>query len=234
MKVNEDGWSGPIAKFFGDDERAALANAVGASAGDVMLFVADKPAVVNSSLGNLRKKLAADLDMIPEDEFAFVWVTEFPLLEYDEETARYYAMHHPFTSPRPEDVDKLDSAPGEVLARAYDLVLNGNELGGGSIRIHRNEVQQKMFEILGIDEEEAQLKFGFLLEALKHGAPPHGGIAFGLDRLVMLLAGATSLRDVIAFPKTASATCLLTQAPSEVDADQLEELHIRVIPKATS
>lgn len=225
-KVADGEWTGGISKFFNDDERAAFNAKLGAEAGDLLLFVADKPLVAAAGLGNVRKHVAKELDLIPEDAWAFTWVTDFPLLEFDEDDGRYYAMHHPFTSPRVEDMALLDSDPGAVRARAYDLVLNGNELGGGSIRIHDQTIQSQMFEALGIGEEEAQQKFGFLLKALRHGAPPHGGIAFGLDRLIMLLSGAQSLRDVIAYPKTASATCLLTDAPSPVDDQQLGELHI--------
>lgn len=225
-KLGEDGWSGPIAKFFDASAMAAFNEATGAAVGDALLFVADTPAITAAALGNLRKHLAKERGLIPEGQYAFTWVTDFPLLEYDAEAGRYFAMHHPFTSPRVEDEPLLDTDPGAVKARAYDLVLNGNELGGGSIRIHDQALQTKMFEALGIGDEEAELKFGFLLKALRHGAPPHGGIAFGLDRLIMLLSDATSLRDVIAFPKTASASCLMTQAPSPVDDAQLAELHI--------
>ncbi len=227
-KLGDEGWTGPITKFFDGDAQAAINGATGATAGDALFFVADRKSVVSTALGNLRKSLAADLDMIPADEWRFVWITDFPLLEYDEDDKRYYATHHPFTSPHPDDFELLDSDPGKVRARAYDLVLNGNEVGGGSIRIHDTQVQSRMFEVLGIDEEEAQEKFGFLLKALAHGAPPHGGLAFGLDRLVMLLTGAGSLRDVIAYPKTASASCLMTEAPGPVDDDQLKDLHIKL------
>jgi aspartyl-tRNA synthetase len=225
-KLTDDGWSGPIAKFFSDEEKAAFTERAGGNVGDALLFVADKASVVANALGNVRKAAAALLDLIPADTYKFVWVTDFPLLEFDEEDDRYYAMHHPFTSPRTEDIPKLNTDPASVLAQAYDLVLNGNELGGGSIRIHDQAVQSKMFEVLGIGEEEAEAKFAFLLKALRHGAPPHGGIALGLDRLIMLLSDAKSLREVIAFPKTASATCLLTAAPSDVDDQQLSDLYI--------
>jgi aspartyl-tRNA synthetase len=179
-------------------------------------------------LSRLRLHLGDKLGLIPKDEFRFLWVTDFPLLEYDAEAKRYVSMHHPFTSPNEEDLALLDSDPGQVRAFAYDLVLNGVELGGGSIRIHRQDIQQKVFALLGIDEAEAQEKFGFLLEALSYGAPPHGGIALGFDRLAMLFAGADSLREVIAFPKTARAVCLMTQAPSKVEAKQLRELGIKI------
>ena len=231
-KVAAEGWTGPIAKFFEADEQAAIVERMEASVGDILFFVADKAAVVASALGNLRKQLARDRDMIPEDEWKFVWITDFPLLEWDEDSKRFYAIHHPFTSPRVEDEAKLEQAPGDAKARAYDLVLNGNELGGGSIRIHDQDLQSRVFRLLDIDEEEANEKFGFLLNALRHGAPPHGGIAFGLDRLIMLLSGAESLRDVIAFPKTASASCLLTDAPSAVDEGQLGDLNIQLAESA--
>lgn len=230
-KVTADGWTGPIAKFFDAEAQAAFDARFEAADGDILFFVADKASVVAPSLGNLRKHMANERGIVPEGEWKFVWVTDFPLLEYDEESGRYYAMHHPFTSPREEDIPLLDTDPGAVKARAYDLVLNGNEIGGGSIRIHDQDVQSRMFRLLDIDEEEAEQKFGFLLKALQHGAPPHGGIAFGLDRLVMLLTGASSLRDVIAYPKTASATCLLTDAPGPVDGDQLTELGIGLATK---
>jgi aspartyl-tRNA synthetase len=227
-KVGSDGWSGPIAKFFPSDEQAAINARFDAAIGDALLFVADRAAVVAPALGQLRKSLAAERGLIPEGVWKFVWVTDFPLLEWDEASGRWFAMHHPFTSPRVEDIPLFETDPGAILARAYDLVLNGNELGGGSIRIHDQELQGKLFSILGITPEEAEMKFGFLLKALRHGAPPHGGLAFGLDRIIMLLTGAKSLRDVIAYPKTASASCLMTQAPSVVDDAQLRDLHIAV------
>jgi aspartyl-tRNA synthetase len=226
--VGSDGWSGPIAKFFPSDEQAAINARFDAAIGDALLFVADRAAVVAPALGQLRKSLAAERGLIPEGVWKFVWVTDFPLLEWDEASGRWFAMHHPFTSPRVEDIPLFETDPGAILARAYDLVLNGNELGGGSIRIHDQELQGKLFSILGITPEEAEMKFGFLLKALRHGAPPHGGLAFGLDRIIMLLTGAKSLRDVIAYPKTASASCLMTQAPSVVDDAQLRDLHIAV------
>lgn len=232
VKVTDEGWSGPIAKFFNEDEVARISEAFAAKSGDALLFVADKPAVVAQSLGNLRKRIANVMGLIPQGTWKFVWVREFPLMEYDEAAGRYFAMHHPFTSPRAEDLDVLDDKPENAFSRAYDIVLNGNEIGGGSIRIHDTELQGRVFRALGISPEEAEQKFGFLLKALSHGAPPHGGIAFGLDRLVMLMTGAQSLRDVIAFPKTASASCLMTEAPSIVDEKQLTELGIALTPKA--
>ncbi|MGI2263461.1 aspartate--tRNA ligase [Staphylococcus cohnii] len=228
VKVVEEGLNGPIAKFFEADHVEKLKSLTGAKAGDLVLFVADKPNVVAQSLGALRLKLAKELDLIDESKLNFLWVTDWPLLEYDEELKRYTAAHHPFTAPKQEDINKLDTEPENAQANAYDIVLNGYELGGGSIRIHNEGLQSKMFEVLGFTEEQAREQFGFLLDAFKYGAPPHGGIALGLDRLVMLLTGRTNLRDTIAFPKTASATCLLTNAPSEVSENQLEELSLRI------
>ena len=225
-KLTAEGWTGGISKFFDAGWQTKIAGAMGAKEGDLLLFVADLAKVANPALGNLRKLIAAERGFIPADSYKFVWVTDFPLLDYDADAGRWVAMHHPFTSPRPEDVPLFDTNPGEIRARAYDLVLNGIELGGGSIRIHDTRLQSKLFSLLGIGEEEANQKFGFLLKALKSGAPPHGGIAFGFDRLMMLLSGATSLRDVIAYPKTASASCLMTEAPGPVDDAQLRELGI--------
>ncbi|WP_341201565.1 aspartate--tRNA ligase [Planomicrobium okeanokoites] len=226
MKVEEDGVKGPIAKFFEGDAAQGLMEAAGAEAGDLLLFVADKKAVVADALGALRMKFGKELGLIDESVYKFLWITDWPLFEYDEKEGRYYAAHHPFTMPYEEDIDKLSTEPQNVLAQAYDLVLNGFELGGGSARIYRRDIQEKMFEVLGFSEEEARAQFGFLMEAFEYGTPPHGGIAFGLDRLVMLLAGRTNLRDTIAFPKTASASDLLTNAPSPVSKDQLEELSL--------
>jgi len=234
VKINEDGWQSPIAKFFTPDELAAIGSALDAKVGDLLLFVADSAKVANESLGRLRNNLAARLGLTDPKTFRFVWVTDFPLLEWDEEEKRHVAVHHPFTAPLDEDVALLDSDPGKVRAKAYDLVLNGSEIGGGSIRIHDQNVQSKMFEMLGIGNEEARQKFGFLLDALEFGAPPHGGIAFGLDRVMMILTGADSIRDVIAFPKTQKATCLMSEAPGEVDEKQLRELAIRLARKPGS
>lgn len=228
VKVVDEGVNGPIAKFFEADHVAKLQTLTEAEPGDLVLFVADKPSVVAQSLGALRLKLARELDLIDESKLNFLWVTDWPLLEYDEDLKRYTAAHHPFTAPKQEDIAKLDTEPENAQANAYDIVLNGYELGGGSIRIHNGDLQSKMFEVLGFTEEQTQEQFGFLLDAFKYGAPPHGGIALGLDRLVMLLTGRTNLRDTIAFPKTASATCLLTNAPSEVSESQLEELSLRI------
>ncbi|MGV3051836.1 aspartate--tRNA ligase [Staphylococcus chromogenes] len=228
VKVVEDGLNGPIARFFDEMHVDKLQSLTQAKAGDLVLFVADSKEVVAQSLGALRVKLAKELNLLDPNQFNFLWVTDWPLLEYDEELHRYVAAHHPFTSPKPEDLDRLESAPETVQAQAYDIVLNGFELGGGSIRIHDGEIQSKMFKALGFSEESAQEQFGFLLDAFKFGAPPHGGIAIGLDRLVMLLTGASNLRDTIAFPKTASATDLLTDAPSEVSEKQLDELSLRI------
>ncbi|HCY0883649.1 TPA: aspartate--tRNA ligase [Staphylococcus aureus] len=228
VKVVEDGLTGPIGRFFEAENVETLLILTGAEAGDLVMFVADKPNVVAQSLGALRVKLAKELGLIDETKLNFLWVTDWPLLEYDEDAKRYVAAHHPFTSPKEADIAKLGTAPEEAEANAYDIVLNGYELGGGSIRIHDGELQEKMFEVLGFTKEQAQEQFGFLLDAFKYGAPPHGGIALGLDRLVMLLTNRTNLRDTIAFPKTASATCLLTNAPGEVSDKQLEELSLRI------
>ncbi len=228
VKINADGWQSPIAKFFVPEELKAIEQALAAEEGDLLLFVADSAKITNESLGRLRQHLGQKLGLAKKDDYSFVWVTDFPLFEWDEEEQRHYAVHHPFTAPLDEDVELLATEPGKARAKAYDLVLNGSEVGGGSIRIHDQAVQQKMFGLLGIDEEEAREKFGFLLDALSFGAPPHGGIAFGLDRLVMILAGTDSIRDVIAFPKTQKATCLLSEAPGEVSEEQLQELGIRL------
>ncbi|MEK4304905.1 aspartate--tRNA ligase [Oceanobacillus sp. FSL K6-0251] len=226
LKVEEEEVKGPISKFLSDDEKAAIVDKANASSGDLLLFVADKSAVVYDSLGALRLKLGKDLGLIDEEAFHFLWVTDWPLFEYDEELGRYFAAHHPFTSPIEADKEKLLTDPINVRANAYDLVLNGYELGGGSIRIHQTELQNQMFKALGFTEEEAREQFGFLLDALEYGAPPHGGVALGLDRIIMLLAGRSNLRDTILFPKTASASDLMTEAPSEVSGDQLQELSI--------
>lgn len=228
IAVKEDGLKGPIAKFFTEEELAQLSTELAAETGDLLLFVADKPQVVADSLGQLRLKLGRDLNLIPENTFALAWVTEFPLLEYAEEEGRYVAMHHPFTMPVAEDLDKLETDPGSVRAEAYDMVCNGYELGSGSMRIYERDVQERMFKALGLTEEEAHDKFGFLLQAFEYGTPPHAGIALGLDRIVMLLAGQSNLREVIAFPKTASARCLMMNAPSAVDEKQLDDLHLKV------
>ncbi|PLR79489.1 aspartate--tRNA ligase [Bacillus canaveralius] len=226
LKAEEDGLKGPISKFVSDEEQAEFKKILQVEPGDLILFVADKKNVVADSLGALRLKLGKDLGLIDQSQFNFLWVTDWPLLEYDEEEGRYYAAHHPFTMPAREDMHLLESDPARVRAQAYDLVLNGFELGGGSLRIFERDIQEKMFSILGFTPEEANEQFGFLLEAFEYGTPPHGGIALGLDRLVMLLAGRSNLRDTIAFPKTASASCLLTDAPGEVDPAQLKELHL--------
>ncbi|MEC7641205.1 MAG: aspartate--tRNA ligase [Nitrospinota bacterium] len=227
IKINPDGLQSPIAKFFKQEVLDNIVAKVGGKPGDTIVFVADKPKVVADALGSIRLSLGKQLGLIDEKEIRMCWVTEFPLVEYDETEKRFTAMHHPFTAPLEEDLDKFESNPGSIRARAYDLVLNGNEIGGGSIRIHQKEVQEKMFRLLGIGPEEAKAKFEFLLDALQYGAPPHGGIALGLDRITMHLAGTESIRDVIAFPKTQKATCLMTKAPSEVDPTQLKDLKLK-------
>lgn len=229
VKITGDGITSPIAKFFTDEEMKSILGVMDASEGDLILFVADKTQVVYDSLGHLRVEIAKRLDMLNKDEFKLVWVTEFPLFEYDEEEGRYVAKHHPFTSPMDEDIEIMESNPDKVRAKAYDIVLNGHEIGGGSIRIHTSGLQQKMFKALGFAEDEAQEKFGFLLDAFRYGTPPHGGIAYGLDRLVMILAKEDNIRQVIAFPKTQNATCPLTDAPTFADEKQLSELNIAVI-----
>ena len=228
IKIKADEWQSPIAKFLSDEERKGIAAALDLQVGDIVFFQAGEPGMVNAALGNLRVHLADHMNLIPENTFNFLWVTDFPLYEYDEEEKRYVACHHPFTSPAPGHMELMTSDPARARARAYDMVLNGSEVGGGSIRIHSGEVQRRMFEALGFTPEQAESQFGFLIQALEHGAPPHGGLAFGLDRLIMLLAGASSIRDVIAFPKTQKATCLMTDAPSPVAAKQLRELGLRL------
>lgn len=252
VKVNGEGWESPIAKFFKDDEKEAITMALDAGPGDMLLFVADNLKVANTSLGQIRLELGRRLNLIPSGVFSLVWVTDFPILEFDEKEKRYVSVHHPFTAPVDEDIekllirreglsapfsltapyeadmDKIMTEPEKVRAKAYDLVLNGSEIGGGSIRIHRRDIQSLMFQRLGINEVEAKEKFGFLLEALEYGAPPHGGMAIGLDRLVAIMAGCETIRDVIAFPKTQKGICPMTDAPSEVAKAQLEELSLKV------
>ena len=228
IKVRADGWQSPIAKYFSDEEKAALTRRIEIEPGDLVFFVADQPRITNDALGHLRNHLGRKLGLINEDEFRFVWVTQFPLLEFDETEKRYQAMHHPFTAPVEEDYALLQENPLAVRSRAYDLVLNGSEIGGGSIRNHQIDIQKMVFSALGLAPEAYEEKFGFLLEALESGAPPHGGIAFGFDRLVMILCRQASIRDVIAFPKTQKAACLLTNAPSEAAPEQLKELNIKI------
>lgn len=231
IKIKPDEWQSPIAKFLSQAERDALGKELELETGDIVFFQAGEPAMVNAALGNLRVHLGKKLNLISEDKYNFLWVTDFPLFEYDEEEKRYVACHHPFTSPKIGDLQKMVAEPQNTFARAYDMVLNGNEIGGGSIRIHSADVQREMFRALGFSDEKAQAQFGFFMHALEHGAPPHGGIAFGMDRIVMLLANAGSIRDVIAFPKTQKATCLMTEAPDSVDPMQLRELGIRLREK---
>jgi aspartyl-tRNA synthetase len=232
IKVKENEWQSPITKFFSDEEKDALAKRIEMEPGDLVFFVADQPKVVNESLGHLRNHLGKTLGLIDGNEYQFLWVTRFPMFEYDETEKRLQALHHPFTSPLEEDYDRLKDEPLSAKSRAYDLVLNGFEIGGGSIRIHQRHIQEKVFEALNMDRETYEGKFGFLLEALDSGAPPHGGIAIGYDRLVMLMCGQSSIRDVIAFPKTQKAACLLTQAPSETSKTQLDELYLKLKPMA--
>lgn len=228
IKITEEGLTSPIAKFLSEEEQNEIIARMNGEKGDLLLFVADKDGVVFDSLGNLRNEIARRLDILDGNEFKLVWITEFPLFEYDEEEGRYVAKHHPFTHPMEEDIHLLETSPEKVRAKAYDIVINGDEMGGGSIRISDSELQSKMFKALGFSEEQAWNKFGFLLEAFKYGTPPHGGIAYGFDRLIMLLTNSSNIRDVIAFPKTQSATCLLTEAPSEVTKEQLKDIHIEL------
>ena len=228
IKVREDSWQSPIAKFFTDDEKQALSERIDMHPGDLVFFVADQPKITNEALGQLRNFLGKKLGLIQEDSFSFVWITRFPLLEFDENEGRNQALHHPFTAPLEEDYGLLEDDPLSVRSRAYDLVLNGSEIGGGSIRIHQRDLQERVFAALGMDRKTYEEKFGFLLSALDSGAPPHGGIALGFDRLAMILCGQPSIRDVIAFPKTQKAACLLTNAPSGASKVQLDELSLRV------
>ncbi len=229
FKVEDGGLASPITKFFAQGLQLQMKERMGARPGDLLLFVADREKIVCQSLAQLRISLAKRLNLIKEEEYCFTWIVDFPLLEYDETLARYVSIHHPFTSPRLEDIPHLEERPHEVKARAYDIVLNGVELGGGSIRIHDQDLQQRIFRLLGMDDETAKKRFGFLLEAFKYGAPPHGGIALGLDRVTAMLLGLEDIREVIAFPKTQKASCLLTEAPAEVDGEQLKELGIKLL-----
>jgi aspartyl-tRNA synthetase len=231
IKVTDEGWSGPIAKFFEEADIAAVNAKADVEIGDLLLFVADTREVMEASLGALRMHLGKELGLIDESKFNFLWIVDWPLYEYDEDAGRYFAAHHPFTSPALADIDTFDQNPKEALAQAYDVVLNGFELGGGSIRIYDPKVQERMFKTLGFSEEEIDTQFGFMVNALKYGTPPHGGIALGMDRFAMLLTGSDSIRDVIAFPKTQSATCSMTGAPGTANDAQLEELAVSVVKK---
>ena len=228
IKLTKDGYSSSINKFYDADALAKIGEVFGAKEGDLILIVANRDKVVFDSLGFLRRHLAGELGLLRDDDFKFLWVTDFPLFEYDEEEGRFQAMHHPFTAPKDEDIDKVESDPGNAHAKAYDIVLNGVELGGGSIRIHDRDLQSMMFRALGLSDQDIEEKFGFLVEAFKYGAPPHGGLAYGLDRLVMLLSGEKSIRDVMAFPKNQNAQCMVCGAPAPVDPSQLDELYISV------
>ncbi|QZY57043.1 aspartate--tRNA ligase [Crassaminicella profunda] len=229
IRITDEGINSPIAKFFSEEEMNSIIERLDGKTGDLILIVADKSSVVYDALGHLRVEIAKKLDILDKNDYKLLWVTDFPLFEYDEEDDRYVAKHHPFTSPKEEDLELLETAPHKARAKAYDIVLNGVEIGGGSIRIHNSDIQKRMFKALGFTEEEAWAQFGFLLEAFKYGTPPHGGIAYGLDRLVMLLTGNNSIREVIAFPKTQNASSPMTEAPSVVDEKQLEELHIQSV-----
>jgi aspartyl-tRNA synthetase len=236
IKVNDlstgnEGLQSPIVKNLPEDVLTQVMQRIGAQNGDLVFFGADRAKVVNDSLAALRVKVGTDLDMI-ETKWSPMWVVDFPMFEKDEDNDRWTSLHHPFTAPKTDQIDELATNPGKVLSRAYDMVLNGTELGGGSIRIHQTDVQRQAFTALGIDDDEAEEKFGFLLDALRYGAPPHGGIAFGIDRIVAMMSEVASIRDVIAFPKTQKASCLLTAAPSAVDKPQLRDLHIRLSPAA--
>ena len=231
IRVGEDGWNSPIVKFLSEEERELLAETLSMEKGDIVFFGADSVDMVNQVMSNVRLSLGQTLSLIDKEKLEFLWVVDFPLLKYAPKEKRYVAVHHPFTAPRDEDVEKIESSPGAAASKSYDIVLNGVEIGGGSIRIHRKDIQQKVFDTIGVGEEEAREKFGFLLEALEFGAPPHGGIALGLDRLLMLLSGEESIRDVIAFPKTQKGSCPLTEAPSEVSPEQLLEAGISSIAR---
>ena len=236
IAIHEDGTlKSSFSKFMKEEEMKALVEKMQGEAGDLLLFAADKTKLVWDILGALRLEMARQMDLLDKNEYRFVWITEFPLLEWSEEENRFTAMHHPFTMPMEEDLHLIDSDPGAVRAKAYDIVLNGNEIGGGSVRIHQNDIQEKMFEVLGFTREQAYNQFGFLLNAFKYGVPPHAGLAYGLDRMVMLMAKEDSIREVIAFPKVKDASCPMTEAPNVVDEKQLKELCIKVdLPEETT
>ena len=231
MAVEQDGLRSPIAKFMAEDEIQSIKDRLGAKPGDLLLFVADKDQVAFDALGHLRLELGERLGLIDHSRFDVLWITEFPLLEYDQEEKRWAARHHMFTAPMDEDIEYLEKDPGRVRSKAYDMVINGYEVGGGSIRILSQELQARMFRVIGLTDEQARDRFGFMLEAFRYGTPPHGGMAFGLDRLTMLLAGTDNIRDVIAFPKVQTAACLMSSAPDTVEEKQLEELHIKTVSK---
>ncbi len=234
IRYQEEGLAGPVAKYLNADEQKLMIERLDAKVGDVMMLMGDKVSVTNEAMNQLRQMIAKKMKLVPENKFNFLWVTDFPLVEWSETDKRWKSTHHPFTSPRPEDLEKLESEPGSVKAVAYDVVLNGVEIGGGSIRIHRPEIQERVFHMLGISDEEAKIKFGFLLDAFRFGAPPHGGIALGIDRLMQILAGGNSIRDCIAFPKTQAGSDLMVNAPNEVSEDQLKELHLKIIKEDLS
>ena len=234
MRFQDDGLAGPVVKYINSEEQKKMIERLSAKPGDLIMLMADKFAVANEGMNQLRQMAAKKMKIIPENKYNFLWVTDFPLFDWSETDKRWKSTHHPFTMMRPEDIEKLEFDPGKIKALAYDVVLNGVEIGGGSIRIHRPDIQERVFLALGIGDAEAKVKFGFLIDAFKYGAPPHGGLALGLDRLMQLLVGGNSIRDVIPFPKTQAGADLMCEAPSDVSDDQLEELHLKVIKEDLS